>query len=432
MLSIKKKRPSGRFFYAKYLHISKKCCIFACFLGKEEMSSEETFFERSKKNFRKFYFTYGSITLFAVGLIGVVCLSYWLSRYIPVDVFREYVSPILHGCMLLSAIVGAIVMQGHIDGIRARRTWQLALVCWAIVEVVMIIVERFSDKSTLIYGVETITRGDFIMRDVMAVILLAYPLEVLFPKWLNWWRGALLVLPSIVITALDLVLHEDMRALQIVYPALIAIWLLTRVQDYRARVEDNFSNLENSAIPWLRVYLTILSVIGLSYFYLSFTYHPTRLFTQQWLVLLLLTYNTLQIVCRRKPWQETVIENAEEEEDDDDAVKRGYREKLDAWMETEKPYLNPDFRLVDLMKVLPMNRTYLSKFINVEYDCSFFQFVTKYRIEEAQRLMREHPEMRLQEIAERSGFSSATVFSRTFAKETGLTPTEWMESLYKS
>lgn len=127
------------------------------------MSSEETFFERSKKNFRKFYFTYGSITLFAVGLIGVVCLSYWLSRYIPVDVFREYVSPILHGCMLLSAIVGAIVMQWHIEGIRARRKWQQALVCWAIAEVLMIIVERFFDKSTLIYGVETITRGDFII-----------------------------------------------------------------------------------------------------------------------------------------------------------------------------------------------------------------------------------------------------------------------------
>lgn len=101
------------------------------------------------------------------------------------------------------------------------------------------------------------------------------------------------------------------------------------------------------------------------------------------------------------------------------------RAKLEAWMETTKPYLNKDFGLVQLMEVLPMNRTYLSKFINTEYDCSFYQFVTNYRIKEAKRLMREHPDMLLQDVADQSGFSSATVFGRIFRRETGVTPTEW-------
>ena len=221
-----------------------------------------------------------------------------------------------------------------------------------------------------------------------------------------------------------------MRVLQIIYPLVIAGWLWTKIREYRIRVEDNYSSVDNSAMPYVRVYLTILTVIGFSYFYLSFTYHPTRIFTQQWLVLLLLIYNTVQIVCRRKPWRETEIENAEEEEEEEeeDIVKKKYREGLEAWMTKEKPYLNPEFRLVDLMQVLPMNRTYLSKFINVEYDCSFYQFVTNYRIEEAQRLMREHPDMKLQDVAEQSGFSSAVVFSRTFAKEIGISPTEWIKN----
>ena len=262
----------------------------------------------------------------------------------------------------------------------------------------------------------------------MAIILLAYPMEVLCPKWLNWWRSVLLMIPSLLISWLDLTLSEDLRVLQIVYPLMIAGWLFSKIREYRANVENTYSSLENSAMPWVRVYLSILTIIGLSYFYLSFTYHPTRLFTQQWLVLVLLTYNTAQMVLRKKPWKETAENAEEEEEEEEDPVWKQYRAILEAWMAENKPYLNPEFRLVDLMQVLPMNRTYLSNFINTEYGCTFYQYVTNYRIEEAKRLMKEHPEMKLQDIAEQSGFSSAVVFSRTFLRETGVTPTEWLNS----
>ena len=100
-------------------------------------------------------------------------------------------------------------------------------------------------------------------------------------------------------------------------------------------------------------------------------------------------------------------------------------EQLTRWMEQQKPYLNPEFKLMDLRAVLPMNRTYLSQFINDTYGCSFYQFVNRYRIEEAQRLMREHPDMRLSDVATRSGFSSRRVFSQIFTREAGTTPTEW-------
>jgi len=397
------------------------------------MSTGKELFERDKKCLRELYYEHGSIALFAIGLSACVCLSYYFSRFIPEDVFANIVSPALHAGMIAAAVVGEIVMHRHIDGIRARRAWQCALIVWAVIEAGMWIAEAFFGISTLVRGVETIDRLDFIVRDMLAIVLLAYPMEVLCPKWLNWWRGVLLVLPSLLITLLDILLQEDLRALQIIYPVLIAGWLWSQIKVYRAKVEENFSTIENSAMPWLKVYLCVLTVIGLSYFYICFSYHPTRLFTQQWLVLLLLIYNTAQIVYRRRPWQESVMENAEDEEEkEEDPLKATYRANLEAWMESEKPYLNPDFRLTDLRQILPMNRTYLSQFINTEYGCSFYQYATNYRIEEAKRLMREHPDMKLQEVAEQSGFSSATTFSRTFMKETGMTATEWQSSLYNS
>ena len=36
--------------------------------------------------------------------------------------------------------------------------------------------------------------------------------------------------------------------------------------------------------------------------------------------------------------------------------------------------------------------------------------------------------MKMQDVSEQSGFSSLTVFGRIFARETGLTPSEWKVS----
>ena len=80
---------------------------------------------------------------------------------------------------------------------------------------------------------------------------------------------------------------------------------------------------------------------------------------------------------------------------------------------------------MDLRQVLPLNRSYLSQLINSEYGCSFYQWVNRLRIEEAKRLMREQPDLKIQDVADRCGFSSRRVFSQIFTRETGTTPTEW-------
>ena len=69
-------------------------------------------------------------------------------------------------------------------------------------------------------------------------------------------------------------------------------------------MEENYSSVENIALPWVKVYLVMLTISGMLYIYLCFTNHPTRLFTQQWLVLALFTYNTVQIIARRNPWKD--------------------------------------------------------------------------------------------------------------------------------
>jgi YesN/AraC family two-component response regulator len=171
-------------------------------------------------------------------------------------------------------------------------------------------------------------------------------------------------------------------------------------------------------------------LVGLVYFYMCVSHSHARGFTQQWLVIFVLAYGTDLVLFRRDPWEQVLqsVKSAHSKEEAQPQPNEANRRALEEWMEREKPYRNPDFKLVDLQKVLHMNRTYLSQFIHTEYDCSFYLFVNRYRIEEAKRLMAENPGMKMVDIAASCGFSSPSVFTRTFTAIAGQSPKEWVKN----
>ena len=388
------------------------------------------------KSLRNLYYDYFDTIWFTLALVVCVPLSYYLSRFIPAELFESTISPMLHFCIVFIAILSAIQMHWHIDGIRARQVWQHVLFTWAGLELLFFVASYFFDLHVIIFDTHTLTSEDLLVRDIFALLLLAYPTEVLCPRWLIFRRSVLIMLPAIAIYLSGHYLGLDLRILLILYPVLIAGILFWQVHRYQKRCEENYSSLENTGVRWVRNYLICLTIIGLSYLYICFTNHPTRLFTQQWLILFLFAYNTTQIISRKRPWQETPEENEAEDEAKDEVQSETtdslfppeYRDTLESWMADKKPYLEKDFRLLDLMQVLPVNRSYLSKYINTTYGCNFCQYVTNYRIEEAKRILRERPDTKLLDVAEQCGFASAAAFTRTFARETGLTPTEWLKS----
>lgn len=393
------------------------------------------------KTLRNLYYDYYDTFWFTLALLVSVPLSYYLSQFIPADLFENTISPMLHFAILLVTVLSAIQMCWHIDGIQARRVWRRVLVAWTVFELLMFALDYFFEFHLIIFDTHVINSEDLVVRNLFALLLLAYPTEVLLPRWLTVPRSVLILLPAILIHMIGYYFNVDLRTLLIGYPIVITVVLFVKVHAYQRRCEENYSSLDNTGVRWVRNYLICLAIIGISYFYLCFTNHPTRLFTQQWLILFLFAYNTTQIISRKRPWSDTPTDEdfsddsvaaqaaeAEQNADADISFPPEFRKQLEQWMAENKPYLDKDFRLVDIMQVLPMNRTYLSRYINSTYGCSFSQFVTNYRIEEAKRLLSERPDMRLHEVAESSGFSSAAVFTRTFTKETGYSPTDWQKS----
>ncbi len=374
---------------------------------------------------RKFLVEYKEECLFGLGLLACVIVSYGLAPLIPIDIFRSVISPIQNSAIITVTLLFTWAMARHSEGIRVRHVQAWIMAVFSVIMIAGFTYRMFTNVELLpAEGIFAFEGWEMVGGDLLAWLILAYPSELLHPGWLTWKNGLKRILPVVVIGLIDWFAPLDLRWLLALVPVVWVALLMKHVRDYRRYAEENFGSVERTDEKWVVRFLLMVLVLGMSYIYICFSHEPTRLFTQQWLMLFALIYTNDQIIFRAKPW----IENAEEEEEEEVTEiepNADYRAKLEQWMETEKPYLNPEFRLQDLRQVLPLNRTYLSQFIHAEYDCNFYQFVTNYRIEEAKRLMREQPDLKMQDIAEQCGFSSPVVFSRIFARETGETPSEW-------
>ena len=378
------------------------------------------------------YLRYRSTLLFCLILTTMVGLSLWLSRYIPEDYFDKVLTPILVICSSTISLIGAWIVFRHLEGYRFRKMWGYALLTWGILDGVYAILWLAVPAHAMNMGAYQLTTFELLLGNLLGWTLLLYPTEILRPGWLTARRALIQLLPLIAVAALDYAVPFNLQPVITLYPFILLALLIHHVRVYSVWCEDNFSSLEDIDVQWIIRYLYMVVLVGVVYMFLCLTHGHTRGFTQQWLVILLLGYGTDQILFRRDPW--VILNKAEHE--DEPAVNLGeaglsqemsavYRDALVRWMTHGKPYQNMDFKLLDLRRVLPLDRDVLSQFIHDEFGCNFYHFVNGYRVEEAKRLMKAKPDMKILDISLRCGFSSPSVFSRVFTSFTGVTPSEW-------
>ena len=364
---------------------------------------------------------------FAVILVAVVAFSLWASRFIPDDYFDGAITPILMSASTAVALCCAWITARHTEGYRLRRIWAWTLLLWGLLDGIYVVSWLFMGKPVMNMGAYELTTMEIALGNLLGWSLLLFPTEALRPGWLNVRRALLQILPMYALLALDFILPVNLRILVALYPIVLILLLFTHVREYRLWCEDNFSSLEDIDERRIIRYIFVGFMIVAVYIYMCVSHEHARGFTQQWLVIFTLVYGTDLILFRRDPWEQVreSMKNNSSKEDIQQQPNEVYRQALEEWMEKERPYRNPDFKLVDLQAVLPMNRTYLSQFIHSEFGCSFYLFVNRYRIEEAKRLMADNPDMKMAEISASCGFSSPSVFSRTFTSIAGQSPSEW-------
>ena len=378
-----------------------------------------------KNAVQNIWLNYKSEMIFGLVLSVLLIASTFLSRLIPEEFFDTFLNPALSFAFAMICFFGAAQCFRHLENNRIRKVWAIILVLWGLWESVMVVVFKTA-YNPFRFGNELMDSIPMLFACVFAWLLLIYPSISMRPGKFNWGRGALFLLPVVVLGVIDYVLSADLRLLIALYP----IWLIyvgfRNVHRYHQWCEENFSNLDNIDAQWIVRYIMMVMLAGLVFYYLCVSDDPARAFTQQWYLMFVLCYTTDQVLHRPDPWERlhsTAVE--EEKEEEPDPAIAAYRATLETWIEKEKPHLNPDFQLTDLHQVLPMNRSYLSRFIKSAYGRSFYQWVNGLRIEEAKRLMTEQPDLKIQDVAERCGFSSRSVFTQVFTRETGVAPSDW-------
>ena len=100
---------------------------------------------------------------------------------------------------------------------------------------------------------------------------------------------------------------------------------------------------------------------------------------------------------------------------------------IEEWIKSEG-FCKSGLTLNDLSLQLCTNRTYLSAYINSVYHKTFRDWISDMRIDYAKRIMKQHPQMKLQEVSDSSGFLSLSHFSRTFSDKEGCSPARWRKN----
>ena len=103
---------------------------------------------------------------------------------------------------------------------------------------------------------------------------------------------------------------------------------------------------------------------------------------------------------------------------------------MEAVMEVmEANYANSEFGVQELAMAMHINRSILSKKLNVETGNPTSQFIRNYRLDIAKRMIVENVANRnITEIAYRVGFNDPKYFTRCFTKQYGVSPSSYRET----
>ena len=296
---------------------------------------------------------------------------------------------------------------------------------------------------TLILSYLDVNAGLTTYATLLAFVFVFYPIELLRPNYFNIRRFLVFISPIILLAMLAIAgtcfsptLNSNIISLQktlsylviMIYPFLTFFFALKIQKEHYKWCMENYSNIKSFRTSWVKYYLWGYICLHLSFTFVYFCYSESAISVQRILFLAFITL-TLPFVIRQQNLKLREIDNFNTNSEENlialNSYTTNYKEKLLAHMESEKPFLDPNFRLMDLCSVLPINRTYMSKLLNNEIGESFYDFAARYRVEHSKKLLENRSDLRISEISAICGFSSPSVFGRTFVKATGNTPKEY-------
>ena len=288
-----------------------------------------------------------------------------------------------------------------------------------------------------------------------------YPIAVINSQWLTWKRGALLIVPWLLLTFLLSALPLEFRPLHSFgemtdHIGEFNVWcrlLLTCVIPVYAFFLFYVPyNRMKSGITHRWVYYYTLWGVTISFCYMLFilTGSLTAICIHHTVCLLfciVMTYQELFIriavpvekaeeplplLSPSLPEENIIVETTMTEEEKEEPEKTTWHplwDELNILMKQEELWRNPDLSLEDLAARLGTNRTTLAQVIYRKSDKGYKEFIDRFRMEEFMKVINTKPRLNIQEEFFKVGFRSKVTALRHFKEYTGFTPTDYLHQI---
>lgn len=251
--------------------------------------------------------------------------------------------------------------------------------------------------------------------------------EAVMPGWTTTSRLSLQALPFAVFT----LLYFIYPAQEVIYCYSVFLWFYAwtivvigwkKARRYIKYVRENYSNIDHVDASWLKTVFFFAIISQLMWLFTSLAGTITTDIVYYistfvlWLMVLHYSWDFHPVLVDKTVDPATNNKNIV-------PFAKGALEEL---VEQQKLYLKKDLTLSDLSTAMNSNRTYVSKYLSQVLGMTFYDYINQLRIERVSiPMIQEHPEYKLDYVAQESGFASISTFRRAFFKLTGQTPSQY-------
>ncbi|MEP1448207.1 MAG: AraC family transcriptional regulator [Paraglaciecola sp.] len=285
----------------------------------------------------------------------------------------------------------------------------------------------------------------FLEMPVFYLYVLAICYQNFRVKWVHLGH----TIPFVVANLLPTVVSVDREIIAILSKVQWLTYILLvglTLRRYQSIYRQNYTNTQNQGFRWL-VQLTCVFVVAgtLASFKGVITYTSyTHLFTTlqlivgltalsatTWFVIkALISPELFRGVSSELPLVKNLVQQqaaTQPTNNDNNSKNKAQITRVTDFMRQHKPYLDPSLTLQKLALSMGMPAKDLSILINQQMSQHFFDFINRYRIEDAAKMLIDpsNKKMTVLEILYQVGFNSKSSFNTAFKNQTGLTPTEY-------
>ena len=207
------------------------------------------------------------------------------------------------------------------------------------------------------------------------------------------------------------------------------------IQKHETKIKNIFSSLDRISLDWIRkgiIGFVVVYVVMMAFIIMSFFGYYNFLKEYSMSVIAIMVSAIIYYIGYMGIQNPEIVMGSEESDSfrkteravipDDKADKM--LEKLFDIMSSQKPYRNCDLTIKELAEICGVPGYQLSQLINERLKQNFFDFINRYRVDEAKTKLLD-PKLNYYSvlaIAYDAGFKSKSVFNSSFKKYTGVTP----------